>query len=92
MHLAADLALKMTTVLAEEAGVETIGDPLTLRSRIQARILEKCHRAFRCDVFGVSPPIPLVLMREREVRALLAISELRARRASPAEARRVLEA
>ncbi|MBI3403045.1 MAG: V-type ATPase subunit [Acidobacteria bacterium] len=59
--------------------------------RIRAARRLACRRAFFGDPFTLAPPLALVLAREDEARTLLSVAELRARRATPAMAARVLD-
>lgn len=60
-------------------------------SRMRASRRKACRRVFLGPPFCLAPPIALVLLREDEVRGLLSVAELRARRAPADVAARVLD-
>lgn len=62
-----------------------------LRRATRATRRAACQRVFLGDPYSLAPAIALALLREDEVRALISVGELRAKRASIAEASRVLD-
>jgi hypothetical protein len=56
------------------------------------RITALTRRVLALEPFSLALPIALILLREDEVGRMITLSEVRARRLSPAEARRAMEA
>jgi vacuolar-type H+-ATPase subunit C/Vma6 len=62
-----------------------------LRQALRAGRRAACRQAFLGDPYSLGPAIALLLLREDETRALVSLAELRAARASTADAARVLD-
>jgi vacuolar-type H+-ATPase subunit C/Vma6 len=93
--LTPEIAVSLTSLYRHErrlgAAHRAVADYGAARRRLKTRCQDACRRAFLGDPFSLALPIAFVLMRERESRLLIVVSELRARHASAADARRVLD-
>ena len=87
LGLAADAALVMISSIEHRGERPGLGS-LTGK---QARVTALTHPTL-LDPFSLAVPLALILRREEEVRRMITLSEVRARRLSPAEARRAMEA
>jgi vacuolar-type H+-ATPase subunit C/Vma6 len=88
LGLTADAASVMIT-RAEHGGGRSVQSRLADQ---HPRITALTRRVLALEPFSLALPIALILLREDEVGRMITLSEVRARRLSPAEARRAMEA
>jgi vacuolar-type H+-ATPase subunit C/Vma6 len=79
--------------LAHARASPTVGRPIQRRLiDTQPNVAALARHVLSFEPFSFAVPLALILMREEEVRRLLTLSEVRARRLSPVAARHAMEA